>query len=205
MSEIKRASEPVKGPDPRGSNPASNDPYPPAFRDRVLREVEAGSDRLIDVARRNGISTALVQKWVWKHRPDLAGPDRIRRALGMARPQFSGTSLEDDKLTSILFALAHPVRREIVAMAANGPLRQADLQGRFDMSPPMLSNHFGKLVLSGLLSYSGNGRNRFWTLNQELLQGAIGALEGLIRPSDESVSPISETSTTKHSEPADGP
>ena len=155
--------------DPRGETPGRTQAYPLDFRERVLDQVENTADRVVDVARRNGISGALLQKWIVKHRPSLAGTARIRGGLRHIAERFHGRSITEDQLTAALIVIGHPVRRAILREAIKGPLRQADVKRAFAMSEPAWSHHFTKMCEVDLFWVSGEGRNKFYVLNRDVL------------------------------------
>jgi len=63
-------------------------------------------------------------------------------------------------------ALAHPVRRAIVArLAEEGPVNATDLAEPFDVSLPAVSKHIRVLERAGLLEQERDGRVRRCRLN----------------------------------------
>jgi len=66
-----------------------------------------------------------------------------------------------DPLSATLFALAHPVRRELLDLVRAGPARITDLAARFDISLPAVSRHVRVLGEAGLVQRRIIGRDHF--------------------------------------------
>ena len=82
---------------------------------------------------------------------------------------------------NVLFeALAHPTRREILAMLKQGSASAGDIAARFDVSKPTMSGHFAKLKEAGLIHADKNGTSIVYSLNlstlEEVLLGFMGTL-----------------------------
>jgi len=82
---------------------------------------------------------------------------------------------------NILFeALAHPTRREILAMLKQGSASAGDIAARFDVSKPTMSGHFAKLKDAGLIHADKNGTSIVYSLNlstlEEVLLGFMGTM-----------------------------
>jgi DNA-binding transcriptional ArsR family regulator len=73
-------------------------------------------------------------------------------------------------------ALAHPVRRAVVARLARGPEATSELARPFDMALPSFVQHMGILAEAGLVKSRKEGRVRRWTLAPERLREAEGWL-----------------------------
>jgi DNA-binding transcriptional ArsR family regulator len=56
-----------------------------------------------------------------------------------------------DRLSKVYGALAHPVRRAILAQLARGEAKVGDISARFDMSGPAITNHLKVLEKAGLV------------------------------------------------------
>ena len=54
-------------------------------------------------------------------------------------------------MDSVYKALAHPVRRKILAMLRNRPHTAGELSDAFDLSKPTLTGHFAKLKEANLV------------------------------------------------------
>ena len=82
---------------------------------------------------------------------------------------------------NVLFeALAHPTRREILAMLKQGSASAGDIAARFDVSKPTMSGHFAKLKDAGLIHADKNGTSIVYSLNlstlEEVLMGFMGTM-----------------------------
>lgn len=82
---------------------------------------------------------------------------------------------------NVLFeALAHPTRREILAMLKQGSASAGDIAARFDVSKPTISGHFAKLKEAGLIHADKNGTSIVYSLNlstlEEVLLGFMGTM-----------------------------
>jgi DNA-binding transcriptional ArsR family regulator len=67
-----------------------------------------------------------------------------------------------DRLSKIYGALAHPVRRAILAQLARGEAKVSDISTRFDMSGPAITNHLkvlekADIVLRAVFAARGRG------------------------------------------------
>jgi DNA-binding transcriptional ArsR family regulator len=56
-----------------------------------------------------------------------------------------------DRLSLLYGALAHPVRRAILAQLARGEAKVGDVATRFDISGPAITNHLKVLEKAGLI------------------------------------------------------
>jgi DNA-binding transcriptional ArsR family regulator len=65
----------------------------------------------------------------------------------------------NDSLGATFAALAHPVRRSILARLAQGPATVQELSEPFDTSAPAISRHLGVLERAGLIK---RGRDAQW-------------------------------------------
>ena len=82
---------------------------------------------------------------------------------------------------NVLFeALAHPTRREILAMLKQGSASAGDIAAKFDVSKPTMSGHFAKLKDAGLIHADKNGTSIVYSLNlstlEEVLMGFMGTM-----------------------------
>ena len=69
--------------------------------------------------------------------------------------------------SSSLAALADPTRQRIVAMLAGGALSSGEIAGRFELSPPAISQHLKTLKLAHLVQVRGDKQKRIYTLDPE--------------------------------------
>jgi len=66
-----------------------------------------------------------------------------------------------------LTALADPTRQRIVAMLAGGALSSGEIAGRFELSPPAISQHLKTLKLAHLVTVRTDRQKRIYTLDPE--------------------------------------
>lgn len=101
-------------------------------------------------------------------------------------------------------ALAEPTRRQIVEMLAReGELTAGDIQARFDVSAPAISQHLKVLREAGVVQVEKRAQQRIYRVNpeamlemeawakrvRELWAGRFDALDALLR-AEQSKSPM---------------
>ncbi|WP_308114104.1 metalloregulator ArsR/SmtB family transcription factor [Streptomyces brasiliscabiei] len=69
-----------------------------------------------------------------------------------------------DELSEVAYAIADPVRREILMMLRTTPLTAGDIAARFTISRPAVSRHLRVLRESGLVQDQQTGRHRHYSL-----------------------------------------
>lgn len=74
-------------------------------------------------------------------------------------------------------ALAHPIRRGILARLAAGSATVADLARPYDVSAPAISKHLRILERAGLLSRRKKGREHHITLQEKRMREAENWIE----------------------------
>lgn len=79
-------------------------------------------------------------------------------------------------------ALAHPVRRRIVAMLQDGPMSSGDIAKAFDMAWPSVTGHLAALKDAGLVETERDGTSVRYRLNISAAEEAIGFLMALAEP-----------------------
>jgi DNA-binding transcriptional ArsR family regulator len=62
-------------------------------------------------------------------------------------------------------ALADPTRQRIVEMLAGGALCAGDIAGRFELSPPAISQHLKTLRNAGLVKVRAEAQKRIYELD----------------------------------------
>jgi DNA-binding transcriptional ArsR family regulator len=67
--------------------------------------------------------------------------------------------------TAQFSALADPTRQRIVEMLAGGALCAGDIAGRFDLSPPAISQHLKTLRTAGLVKVRAEAQKRIYELD----------------------------------------
>lgn len=75
--------------------------------------------------------------------------------------------------SSVLKALAHPTRREIIRILRGGDRTAGDLAGRFDAAPSTMSGHFSVLRNAGLVQGRRRGTTITYTLNVSVLEETL--------------------------------
>lgn len=64
-------------------------------------------------------------------------------------------------------ALADPTRQRIVEMLASGALCAGDIAGRFELSPPAISQHLKALKAAKLVKVKAEAQKRIYELDPE--------------------------------------
>lgn len=80
----------------------------------------------------------------------------------------------DDRLDAGFAALAHPVRRAILARLSQGEATVNDLAEPFEMSLPAISRHIRVLEKAGLITRGRNAQFRPCILNPSALGDVVG-------------------------------
>ena len=81
---------------------------------------------------------------------------------------------------SVFKALAHPARRQILALLRKGPRLAGDLAAEFDSSWPTMSRHLAVLKDADLITAERHGNQILYRVNTSVLEDAATALLGLI-------------------------
>ena len=76
----------------------------------------------------------------------------------------------------VFVALAHPVRRKVLAMLRKGPLRSGDIATEFDVAWPTMTGHLKTLKDAGLVTTERQGTSIVYRLNASILEEAAAAL-----------------------------
>ncbi len=79
-------------------------------------------------------------------------------------------------MDDVAFAIADPVRREILLLLRRGPLAAGSIADRFDISRPAVSRHLRVLRKARLVRDEIDGRQRFYRLDPR----PLGALEAFV-------------------------
>ena len=97
-----------------------------------------------------------------------------------------------DSLTSVLFALADPTRRGVLARLATGDATVKELAQPYDMSVAAVSKHLKVLEAAGLISQGRQSQWRPRHLEAGPLQEVFEWLEGYRRFWDRSLDSLAE-------------
>src|SRR6185312_7916407 len=73
--------------------------------------------------------------------------------VGMSNPRFA--------------ALADPTRQRIVEMLAAGAVCAGDIAGRFELSPPAISQHLKTLIAAKLVKVRAEAQKRIYELDAQ--------------------------------------
>ncbi len=84
-------------------------------------------------------------------------------------------------MNSVFKALAHPVRRSIVAMLRRGPMNSGDIAAAFDMAWPTVTGHLNALKEAGLVETEKDGTSVRYRLNISAAEEAVAFLMELMR------------------------
>lgn len=81
---------------------------------------------------------------------------------------------------SVFKALAHPARRQVLAMLRKGPRLAGDLATEFEASWPTMSRHLAVLKDADLITAERQGNQILYRVNTSVLEDAASALLGLL-------------------------
>lgn len=77
-------------------------------------------------------------------------------------------------------ALAHPLRREVLAMLRKGPLSSGEIADAFDVAWPTMTGHLKTLKEAGLVTAERSGTSILYRLNASILEDTAAMLLDLI-------------------------
>ncbi|MDB5368159.1 MAG: ArsR family transcriptional regulator [Rhodospirillales bacterium] len=77
-------------------------------------------------------------------------------------------------------ALAHPVRREVLAMLRKGPLCSGDIAAAFEVAWPTMTGHLKTLKEAGLVTAERDGTSIVYRLNASILEDTAAMLLDLV-------------------------
>jgi DNA-binding transcriptional ArsR family regulator len=77
-------------------------------------------------------------------------------------------------------ALAHPVRRKVLAMLRKGPLCSGDIAAAFDIAWPTMTGHLKTLKEAGLVSAERSGTSMIYRVNASILEETAASLLDLV-------------------------
>jgi len=81
-------------------------------------------------------------------------------------------------------ALAHPVRRRILAMLRERAHTAGEIAEAFDLAKPTLSGHFAVLREAQLIDSDRKGATIIYRINMSVAEEALSGLMDLLRISD---------------------
>lgn len=103
------------------------------------------------------------------------------------------------KLATILKALNHPIRRDIVSRLKDGPINAGDLADAYAVSKPTMSTHFAALKEADLILGKKEGVTITYHLNATVAEEAMSSLMDLLGTGSDST--VSEPTTVTTNEP----
>jgi len=95
-------------------------------------------------------------------------------------------------MNRVFKALAHPVRRSIVAMLRRGPMSSGDIAAAFDMAWPTVTGHLNALKDAGLVDAEKDGTSVRYRLNISAAEEAVGFLMEMMRAGVDAPEPAPE-------------
>jgi DNA-binding transcriptional ArsR family regulator len=81
---------------------------------------------------------------------------------------------------AVFKALAHPARRQLLALLRKGPQLAGSLAEEFDASWPTMSRHLAVLKEAELVTAERQGNQILYRVNTSVLEDAATALLGLV-------------------------
>lgn len=103
-------------------------------------------------------------------------------------------------MNKVFKALAHPVRRKVLALLQTGPMLSGDIADAFDLAWPTMTAHLTQLKEAGLVSAERRGTTIHYRLNASVMEEAAGFLLTLARVGEEPGSPGDRAATRAHHE-----
>jgi len=81
---------------------------------------------------------------------------------------------------TIVKALNHQIRRDIIARLQNGPMSAGELASAYDVSKPTMSTHFQTLKDADLITSERDGNTIIYHLNATVAEEAMAAILALL-------------------------
>jgi DNA-binding transcriptional ArsR family regulator len=82
-------------------------------------------------------------------------------------------------MSDVFDALAHPVRRKVLALLRKRPMSAGELAEHFDIAKPTLSGHFAVLKSADLVTTERKGTTITYRLNMSVMEEAAAAVMAL--------------------------
>lgn len=92
-------------------------------------------------------------------------------------------------MSDVFQALAHPVRRRVVAMLRERAHTAGELAEAFDLAKPTLSGHFNVLKSADLITVERKGTTLYYRANVSVLEETLTGLFDLFRLGEEDLRP----------------
>ncbi|MEO1150623.1 MAG: autorepressor SdpR family transcription factor [Pseudomonadota bacterium] len=100
-------------------------------------------------------------------------------------------------MADIYKALAHPVRREILAMLRTRAHTAGEIAETFSMTKPSLSGHFAVLKDADLVTVERSGTTLIYRINLSVAEDAMASLMALFRIGEAAPASVKPESLTK--------
>ncbi len=89
------------------------------------------------------------------------------------------------QINTVLKALSHPIRRDIITRLKLGPLTAGKLAAEYDVSKPTMSTHFAALKEADLIYSKREGVTITYYANLTVIEEALGSLMELMGAGNE--------------------
>lgn len=86
------------------------------------------------------------------------------------------------KLSIVINAIGHPIRRDIINRLRKSSLSAGQLSANYDVTKPTMSVHFKVLKEAGLIFAERDGNHIIYHLNTTVAEEALVLITGLLRP-----------------------
>ena len=83
-------------------------------------------------------------------------------------------------MNAVFEALAHPIRREILAILKSGSRSAGELADAFQVSKPTMSGHFAKLKEADLIQADQKGTTIIYSINMSVLEEVLLGFMGKV-------------------------
>lgn len=99
-------------------------------------------------------------------------------------------------LGTVIQALNHPIRRDIIERLKSGPITAGDLADAYEVSKSTMSTHFAALKEVALISAERDGNTIIYHLNATVAEEAMISIFGLLDTAA-SISPTKRLGTLR--------
>lgn len=83
-------------------------------------------------------------------------------------------------MNGVFKALAHPARRQIIAMLRERPMLSGEIAAAFDMTWPTITGHLASLKEAGLVETERDGTSIRYRLRISAIEEAVAVLMDLV-------------------------
>jgi DNA-binding transcriptional ArsR family regulator len=88
------------------------------------------------------------------------------------------------KIKSVINAIGHPIRRDIIKRLRSGPLSAGDLSDVYEVSKPTMSVHFKTLKTAEFIYSERSGNHIIYHLNTTVAEEALVLMAELLGTKD---------------------